>query len=57
MKSENEQLAQQLAESQLAVKSLLTQKREELERQRDAELRKIRARALDLNTQKANTIN
>lgn len=57
MKSENEQLAQQLAESQLAAKSLLTQKREELERQRDAELRKIRARALDLNTQKANTIN
>lgn len=57
MKSENEQLAQQLAESQLAAKSLLTQKREELERQRDAELRKIRARALDLNTQNANTIN
>lgn len=47
MKQENEQLAQQLVESQLAAKSLLTQKREELEKIRDTELKKIRTKMLD----------
>ena len=56
MRSENEQLAQQLVESQLAAKSLLTQKREELEKQRDTELKKIRAEMLDRKEQEADNL-